>query len=97
MLFVLRKEVDGETKYQVVECENHHQAMNQDMLDLYIDENGKTKIRPEGEEVAYTGIFDVGSTNLIEEIDEIHKVHQFYYRKLKEIGIDSHTFEPLKK
>ncbi|MFW0731021.1 hypothetical protein [Enterococcus raffinosus] len=94
MLFVVKKEIDGKTKYEVFEEEDPHGAMKADTMDGFFTEDGKLK-EPEGKEVAITGVFEVGQVNHLVEISNNFETHRYYREVLEKLGFDPNTYEKL--
>lgn len=94
MMFAVKKYVDGETKFDVVEADNPFEAMNVSMHnDMFSDE--LNEYVTQGKEIVTVGVFEVGRINHLEEIDHTQQVRNFYHKKLSELGYDPHTFERL--
>lgn len=92
MMFAVKKQVDGKTKFDVVEASNPFEAMNVSMHnDMFSDE--LNEYVTQGKEIVTVGVYEVGEVNHLEEIDHTQKVRNFYHKKLSELGYDPHTFE----
>lgn len=92
MKMVVEKLVDGEQEFEVVEAENVPQAIN--MCDkMVFDSEGE--VVHDNRSIGYVGVYEVGQTNLLDFISDRNAVHSFYNKRLKEVGIDSTTFEKL--
>lgn len=96
MLFVVKKDIDGSTKYDVFEAEDPHDAMKADTMDGFFTEDGKLK-EPEGKEVAITGVFEVGQVNHLIEISNNFDTHSYYRGVIKDLGFDPNTYLKLDK
>lgn len=94
MMFAVKKYVDGETKFDVVEASNLFEAMNASMHnDMFSDE--LNEYVTQGKEIVTVGVFEIGRVNHLEEIDNSQKIRKFYHKKLSELGYDPHTFEKI--
>ncbi|EPH88359.1 hypothetical protein D922_03979 [Enterococcus faecalis 06-MB-DW-09] len=91
MKMVVEKTIDGIQKYEVVEADSAPQALNQCNLDRFLDENSDSASY--NQEVVYVGVYEMGQTNLLENIEHIANIHRFYREKLIQNGFDPDTFQ----
>lgn len=90
MCMLFEKLVDGKQEFEVVDAENAAQAVNS-CDGLTFDEKGMPIV--DDRKIGYVGVYEVGQINLLNLLDDKNAVHSFYHKKLKEIGINSTTFE----
>ncbi|EGO2510611.1 type III secretion system protein PrgG [Enterococcus faecalis] len=87
--------VNGQTEWEVVEAENAPQAINQSRVDFSFDENGELIVN--GDEISYTGVFEICETNLLNFLAKETEIHRVYHKKLEKLGIKPLTFENLQE
>lgn len=85
--------VNDKTEWEVVEADNAAEAINQIRLGFSFDSNGKPIINDD--EIGFMGVYEISKINLLEFMSDVSNVHSFYHEKLKGVGINPLTFEPL--
>lgn len=92
MKLIVEKLVDGKKEFEVVDAENAAQAVNS-CDGLSFDESGMPIV--DDRKIEYVGVYEIGQINLLDLLADKNAVHSFYHKKLKEIGINSTTFEKI--
>lgn len=85
MKYAVKQEIDGETKYEVAEGADALQAIDQCIFEHFASDKDKDPV--------YTGVYEIGRTNLMQEAISVAEFHNYYKAMQKNRGIDASVFE----